>query len=398
MKKPNLQTSLAITLFVATAGAVAALNEPNSTLPIEQPISHTVTAARDIDVVFVIDTTGSMGGLIEAAKEKVWSIANTLASANHQPNIRMGLVAYRDRGDAYVTRVFDLSEDLDAMYSVLMDFQAQGGGDGPESVNQGLSDAIHKLSWSAGTGTYRTVFLVGDAPAPRDYPNEVQYPTLVRQAAAKGIVVNAIRCGNDQTTASQWQQIASIGQGAFFTVGQDGSALAFSTPYDQRLATASAELDSTRLTYGDAQIKLKAEQKRAATNKLHEQASVASRARRAEFNTTGSGKRNQFGAQDLVADISAGKIALADVAPEALPEPLLNLAPAEREQLVKDTALRRDRLKQEIADLAEQRSSYLKDKAAAAPEAESSLDYQLFDAIKQQTKELGMEYSGAPKL
>ena len=63
-----------------------------------------------IDVVFVLDTTGSMGGLIQAAREKIWSIATTMASAQSAPEIRMGLVAYRDRGDAYVTRVVDLSE------------------------------------------------------------------------------------------------------------------------------------------------------------------------------------------------------------------------------------------------------------------------------------------------
>ena len=37
-----------------------------------------------IEVCFVLDTTGSMGGLIEGAKQKIWSIANEMISA-HQP-------------------------------------------------------------------------------------------------------------------------------------------------------------------------------------------------------------------------------------------------------------------------------------------------------------------------
>ena len=81
-----------------------------------------------IDVVFVLDTTGSMGGLIKTAKEKIWAIASTMASAQPTPELRIGLVAYRDRGDAYVTRVVDLSDDLDSVYATLMDFQADGGG------------------------------------------------------------------------------------------------------------------------------------------------------------------------------------------------------------------------------------------------------------------------------
>src|SRR5262245_19358098 len=66
------------------------------------------TATKRVEVVFVLDTTGSMGGLIAAAKEKIWSIASTLAQAKQAPEIQMGLVAYRDRGDAYVTQVVDL--------------------------------------------------------------------------------------------------------------------------------------------------------------------------------------------------------------------------------------------------------------------------------------------------
>jgi uncharacterized protein YegL len=95
--------------------------------------------------VFVLDTTGSMGGLISTAKEKIWSIASTLAQAEQASEISMGLVAYRDRGDAYVTRIVDLDKDLDSMYAKLMDFAADGGGDGPEAVNEALAAAIHDI-------------------------------------------------------------------------------------------------------------------------------------------------------------------------------------------------------------------------------------------------------------
>src|SRR5262249_36559835 len=94
-----------------------------------------------MEVAFAIDTTGSMGGLIEAAKRKAWALANELARAKPAPEIRLGLVAYRDRGDDYVAKVFDLDADLDRVYARLFEFQAAGGGDGPESVNEGLRAA-----------------------------------------------------------------------------------------------------------------------------------------------------------------------------------------------------------------------------------------------------------------
>ena len=76
----------------------------------------------------------------------------------------MGLVGYRDRGDDYVTKVTNLTNDLDAVYNTLMEYQANGGNDTPESVNQALHEAITKLAWSKDPDTYRVVFLVGDAP------------------------------------------------------------------------------------------------------------------------------------------------------------------------------------------------------------------------------------------
>src|SRR2546429_6252535 len=81
-------------------------------------------AARpEVEVVFCLDTTGSMGGLISAAKQKIWAISNQIASGQPTPRVKLGLVAFRDRGDAYVTKVFDLTDDLDSIHTHLMSFQ-----------------------------------------------------------------------------------------------------------------------------------------------------------------------------------------------------------------------------------------------------------------------------------
>src|SRR5437016_11935950 len=103
----------------------------------KQPEVPKPTAPK-VEVVFCLDTTGSMGGLIEGAKQKIWSICNQIANGKPTPELKVGLVAFRDRGDAYITKVFDLSDDLDAIHGHLKEFKAQGGGDIPESVNQAL--------------------------------------------------------------------------------------------------------------------------------------------------------------------------------------------------------------------------------------------------------------------
>jgi hypothetical protein len=96
------------------------------------------SARQTVEVAFVLDTTGSMGPLIEGAKRKIWAIATSIFDANPNADIRMGLVAYRDIGDDYVTKRFDLTTDIQDLYGKLLGLQAQGGGDWPESVNEAL--------------------------------------------------------------------------------------------------------------------------------------------------------------------------------------------------------------------------------------------------------------------
>ncbi len=393
---------LAAALFAFTAGGIAAYPAMQQitaqTEPPAREITHwpdrtTATLERPrVEVVFALDTTGSMGGLIQAAKEKIWSIATTLAQAQPAPEIRMGLVAYRDRGDTYITRVTDLSSDLDSVYATLMDFRAEGGGDGPESVNKALSDAVERISWSGDQNAYKVIFLVGDAPPHMDYANEMRYPQTVKAAKAKGIVVNTILAGNDLSTGRIWQQIAQAGAGHYAQVGQDGDAVAIATPYDERLAALSAELDGTRLYYGSAEEKAKREEKVAATRKLHEKASLASRARRATFNATESGAANLLGKGELVEDVSNGRVDLDSLEPEALPAPLQAMTPQEQKALIGRTAERRAALKKEISELAEQRAGFLRDKVEADGDASASLDRKLFDAIREQSDGKGMRY------
>src|SRR4051794_21158826 len=153
-----------------------------------------------VEVVFCLDTTGSMGGLIDGAKAKIWSICNQIASGKPTPDLKVGLVAYRDKGDAYVTKVFELSSDLDAIHAELKKFQAQGGGDTPEHVNQALHDAVHKVKWSEDKKTLKIIFLVGDAPPHMDYTDDVKYPETCKKATEKGIIINTVLCGTDGET------------------------------------------------------------------------------------------------------------------------------------------------------------------------------------------------------
>jgi len=345
-----------------------------------------------IEVVFVLDTTSSMSGLIQAAKEKIWSIATTMGSAQQNPDIRMGLVAFRDRGDAYITRSYDLSNDLDSMYASLMDFRAEGGGDGPESVNQALYDAVHDMSWSNDDKTYKVIFLVGDAPPHMDYANDVKYPETLAIARHKGIVVNAIQSGQHQHTRPAWQQIAALGQGEYFQVEDTGNSVAVATPFDAELSALAAELEATRLYFGDAAAKKAQRAKLDANARLRKELSSEALARRDTFNATASGKANLLGDSELVEAVTSGRVELDEIEAKDLPASLQALAPAAQREVIDTTAKRRDELQQQIRQLSDSRSRYIKQKVEAAGGADDSLDEKIYSAVKEQAASSGLTY------
>lgn len=389
---------LGIALFLLTLGAVVYYPQLMAkNIAVNPPINHHITASQNpkVDVVFVLDTTGSMSGLIQTAKEKIWSIATTMASAQPTPEIRIGLVAYRDRGDQYVTRMVDLSNDLDSVYAALMDFEAGGGGDSPESVNQALHDAVHKISWSEGEQAYQVIFLVGDAPPHMDY-NEVRYPAIVASATEKGIVINTIQCGDMSTTVAPWTQIASLGQGSFFQVEQAGGAVAFASPFDDKIAELSAKLDDTRLYYGTEEEKERMLRKVEDADKIELAASLESRARRGVFNAAVGGRANLLGDNELVDAVATGAVELDDLEPEALPEALKPMAPAEQQAYVARLADERADLKRQIAELSVDRDSYIAKKVDEAGGMKDSLDQQLYEAVKAQAGKAGLTYESGP--
>ena len=383
-------TAATVVFYPEIRDAMAAV--PVTPTAIVAPNAPIANQRPKVEVVFVLDTTGSMGGLIQAAKEKIWSIATTMASAQPAPEIRMGLIAYRDRGDDYVTKVIDLSSDLDSVYAALMDFRADGGGDGPESVNQALREAIENIHWSQDGQVYKTVFLVGDAPPHTDYQDDLQYPQVLQNAVQRGIVINTVQCGQWAETQQTWQQIASLGKGEYFHVDQAGSAVAIATPYDKKLAELSEKLDKTRLYYGSDEQKAQKQRKQAATEKLHAEASVASRARRAAFNASVSGKKNLIGENELVDDVASGRVDLDKVDAKALPVPMQAMPRQQQSALIKETAEQRKGLQKQIAELAEQRDQYLKQKVEESGGAEGSLDHKIQSAVREQAAKRGLRY------
>jgi len=167
-----------------------------------------------LDLVFLIDATGSMGDEIGKLKASLRSIANEVARLPSRPDTCFGLVAYRDRGDEFLVRRHDFTNDLGAFQSVLDALRADGGGDYPEAMNEALHETVHRLSWR-GSGATRLVVLLADAPPHLDYGGP-QYDDDMMAALGKGIKVFGVGAsGLDRQGEYIQRQIAQYTGGRF---------------------------------------------------------------------------------------------------------------------------------------------------------------------------------------
>jgi hypothetical protein len=375
--------------LVGLAGASAWIAHAQADRPLLIPgtvILGPPPKAQRIEAAFVLDTTGSMSGLIDGAKQKIWAIANQMASASGAPEIRLGLIGYRDRGDDYVTALHDLSDDIDALYGRLQTFHADGGGDGPESVNQALHEAVTRLSWSDDPSAYRVIFLVGDAPPHMDYAQDVAYARSVEMARAKGIVINTIQCGLDPETTRVWREIASLNQGSYAAIAQDGAMVASTAPQDAELAELNRLLLDNAIAYGSR------EEQDELGRKLESARGAApeSAAARLSYLDKKGGALNS-GRADLVDAVTSGSVALSSVPPASLPAPMQAMSEPEREKYVADKAEERKQLRARIGKLAKDRDAHLAAESAKPGKADS-FDAQVFGAIREQAAEKGIAY------
>jgi len=375
-------TVIALAMTIGPSGQAAA-----------QEAERAEPARPRIEVVFVLDTTGSMSGLIQGAKDKIWSIANTLASGRPAPEIKMGLVAYRDRGDEYVTRKTDLTDDLDAVYSDLMELQAQGGGDTPESVNQALHEAVTQIAWSKDDTTYRVIYLVGDCPPHMDYEDDVKYPETCKAAAAAGIIINTIQCGGHGATTPIWREIADRAEGAYFRVEQSGGVVAIATPFDERMAELAAALEGTRIYYGTREEREALAVREVVAAEIRATAPSGAAADRAAFFAGEGGKRSFAGRQELVTAVADGELKLEELSEDLLPEDMQKMTPEERAAFIQQRLEERERLQQQIAELNARRRAYIEQELRKGGLAEKdSFDKAIFESVREQAAEKGIVY------
>ena len=190
-------------------------------------------AKTGLDVLFLLDATGSMADEIDRIKSTLHSIATQVSNLPQEPDLRFGMVAYRDRWDKYITRVYEFEGEVEAFQKVIDEVEAHGGGDTPESLNEAMHEAVGSVSWRE-QNTVRLIFLVADAPPHLDYEQDYDYALETARAREKGIKVFAVASsGLDPQGEYIFRQIAQQTMGKFlFILYETGPQGRMDTPHD----------------------------------------------------------------------------------------------------------------------------------------------------------------------
>lgn len=187
----------------------------DATLDMEQAA---IVEGVPLDILFLLDATGSMADEIGQIKDSLLSISSRISALPSQPDLRFGMVAYRDRGDEFVTRLYDFEPNAERFLETIRGVVADGGDDWPESLNEALHVAVHQPEWRTGDAI-RLMFLIADARPHLDYPDDYSYAVEMIEAHRRGIKIFSIASSGLEPPGEYiFRQIAQHTMGRFIFI------------------------------------------------------------------------------------------------------------------------------------------------------------------------------------
>jgi len=388
----------ALMVALALGGLVSTglgISPPAPALAVPAPVSDPVPAPapdRDarplIQFAICLDTSGSMEGLLDSARQKLWAITNELALASPAPRLEVALLTYGNDGhnaeNGWVAKHLDFTEDLDAVSELLFSFVTNGG---TELVGRVLQAAAAELSWSADPNALRLVFVAGNESADQD--GQVPYRDVAAALVARDITVSSIYCGGAEDAISPgWREVALRGDGHFATIDQDRGTLTIPTPFDAELAELGARLNETYIPYGAAGelgCSNQARQDYNATN-LNPDAAAG----RAVCKATS----NYFCSWDLCDLVREKQIEIEKIVIADLPEGLRKLTITEVITLVNTNQAKRTELQAKIHALDAKRRAFIQAEMAKRElTEENAFDAAIRTAIRERAHRKGFRFA-----
>lgn len=344
-----------------------------------------------VQVAILLDTSNSMDGLIFQARTQLWTIVNEFARSKREgvrPRLEVALYEYgNDRlspGEGHIRQVCAFTDDLDKISEKLWELSTNGGS---EFCGQVIEQSLDGLAWDRDPRTYKAIFIAGNEPFTQ---GETDYRKSCAAAMGKGIVVNTIHCGSREDGESGlWADGAKRAEGEYMWIDQNRKRRVIRCPQDDEIARLSAELNGTYIAFGRdgaaGAMRQAAQDQVAAEN-----AAAGSDVQRAVAKASSAYSNAHW---DLGDALKEGKVKLADVKDDDLPEELKKLPAAERQGYIDRQLARRGELSAKIQQLNTERARFVaeEEKRLATEEGEETLDTAAVKTVRGQLKARGYE-------
>ena len=222
--------------FTVTVGGTSAEVERGGSVALETDLP-TVGDDIALDILFLLDATGSMADEIDQLKSTIGEVVQRIGNSPAALDLRLGMTLYRDVGDTFVTANFNFTSDVDHFTRALEVVVADGGGDYAEALDEALADALGRPSWRPPEQTIQLVFLIADAPPQIARQVPTPYTESMLEAAERGIKIFPVSSsGTDDQAEFVFRQLAQFtgGRYVFLTYGAGGRATGEATDITER--------------------------------------------------------------------------------------------------------------------------------------------------------------------
>jgi len=353
-------------------------------------ITKPVPARPLVQLAILLDTSGSMQGLIEQAKGQLWKIVNEFLKAKQDgqtPEVQVALYEYGKSSlsgsSGWIRQIVPLSTDLDKISEELFALKTDGG---DEYCGWVIKDALNNLQWSKDTKVYRAIIIAGNEPFTQ---GPVSYVDSGKAAITRGIIVNTIHCGDEATGINtKWQDGAVLADGKYMVIDHNRAVVHIEAPQDKEIAKLSTELNGTYLAFGVEGVVAYKRQAAQDQNAMLLAPASGAAVQRAVAKSSVNYRNSSW---DLVDASMEEDFKLGEVKAEHLPAEMQKMSETKRKMFIEKKAKERTELQAKIQSLSTEREKYIAEQRKQNA-ATNTLDAVVIGAVREQASKRDFDF------
>ncbi len=342
-----------------------------------------------IQLALLLDTSGSMDGLIDQAKSQLWKIVNELATTKKDGKsveLQVALFEYGKQSipadEGYLRNIIPFTQDLDKISDELFKLKTNGG---EEYCGRVILNAVNNLQWNKSNDQLKIIFIAGNEPFTQ---GNIDYKTACKKAVKNGIVVNTIFCGNyDEGIQTMWKAGADISDGKYMNIDHNADIVHIDAPQDAEIIKLGQQLNKTYIAFG----KIGKEKKEMQSEQDANSMSVSNEVM-VQRSVTKSGGQYKNSTWDLVDAKKDGTLKIEDLKDEELPDEMKKMSVQERKTYIEKKEKEREQIQIKINKLNDERSKYVAQKMLENKN-ENTLDAVMIKTIREQAKQKNYLFS-----